>query len=145
MLSVRVSSLWLLGSSSPGVHQLGLKWTNTPPSSGKVWVEPHLCSTICLHGVYRDNFTLPQGFLLYKGDLSLFKQFICMTSLFDLCLQLNVFIYLDLWLEVFQMQWVLIWLLAWRLVFFLWFSSVFQGKSWVIALKCATAAYFHIL
>jgi hypothetical protein len=35
MLSVWVSSLWLLGSSSPDVYQLGLKQTNTP-SSGKV-------------------------------------------------------------------------------------------------------------
>ena len=68
MLSVRVSSLWLLGSSSPGVYQLGLKRTKTPPSCGKVesgWSHTSV-PPWCVQG----QLYLASGFLtLQKGSV----------------------------------------------------------------------------
>lgn len=39
----------------------GGKADHSPPSSDEIeWVEPHLCSAVCLHGM-DDNFTLPSA------------------------------------------------------------------------------------
>jgi len=130
MLSVWVTSLWLLGFSSPGIYQLGLKRTNTLPSSGKVESDWSHTSVPPYAFMMCTGTTLPCPRVSYftKGISFSFKQFICMTCLFGLCLQLNVLMYLELCLEVLQMQCVLIWLLVWRLLFLcvcVWFSSVF--------------------
>jgi len=120
ILSVRVPSVWLLGSSStPGVYQLGLKQTKTPPSSGKVESEwSHTSIPPCAFMMCTGT-TLPCLRVSYftKGVILLFQKFICMTSLFGLCLQLNVLMHFERCLFL-QMQHVLIWLLAWRGFFF---------------------------
>jgi len=115
------------GSSSPGVYQLGLKRTKTPPISGKVESEWSHTSVPPCAFMMCTGTTLPCLRVSYftKGGILLFQKFICMTSLFGLCLQLNVLMYLEPCLEVLQMQRVLIWLLAW-MVFFCGFPQSFK-------------------
>ena len=109
VLSVWVSSLWLLGSSSPGVNQLGLKWTNTPLSSAKVESEWSHISVPRYAFMMCKGTTLPCLRVCYFTKGNYFCSNISFVwHLYLICVFSLVLIYLELCLEVLQMQCVLI-------------------------------------